>query len=96
MEQNKKLLDQVRDVLSLKHYAYSTEQSYVDWIRRHILFHQKRRPKDMGRAEGKSATALSFRSQFNCGRAKQGKDVTRSQAADCQTLEGHGKAAPLR
>ena len=51
MEQSKKLLDQVRDVLRLKHYAYSTEQTYVDWIKRFILFHKKRHPKDMGRPE---------------------------------------------
>ncbi len=51
MEQDKKLLDQVRDVLRLKHYAYRTEQSYADWIKRYILFHKKRHPKDMGRAE---------------------------------------------
>jgi site-specific recombinase XerD len=47
----KKLLDQVRDVLRLKHYAYRTEQAYVDWITRYILFHGKRHPQDMGRAE---------------------------------------------
>ena len=48
MEPPKKLLDQVRDVLRLKHYSYRTEQSYVDWITRYILFHDKRHPKDMG------------------------------------------------
>ena len=32
----KKLLDQVRDAVRLKHYAYRTEQSYVDWVRRNI------------------------------------------------------------
>jgi len=47
----KKLLDQVRDVLRLKHYAYRTEQAYVDWITRYILFHGKRHPQDMGSAE---------------------------------------------
>jgi len=51
MEQGKKLLDQVRDVLRLKHYSIRTEQSYVDWIKRFILFHNKRHPQDMGRAE---------------------------------------------
>jgi len=51
MEHSKKLLDQVRDVLRLKHYSIRTEESYVDWIRRYILFHAKRHPKDMGRAE---------------------------------------------
>ncbi|MBD1995111.1 integron integrase [Leptolyngbya sp. FACHB-541] len=47
----KKLLDQVRDAIRLKHYAYRTEETYVQWIRRYILFHNKRHPKDMGRAE---------------------------------------------
>ena len=44
----KKLLDQVRDAIRLKHYAYRTEQSYVDLVRRYILFHNKTHPKDMG------------------------------------------------
>ena len=47
----KKLLDQVRDAVRLKHYAYRTEQSYVDWVRRYILFHNKSHPKDMGENE---------------------------------------------
>ena len=51
MPEPKKLLDVVRDVLRTKHYSYRTEQTYVDWIKRYILFHQKRRPKDMGAEE---------------------------------------------
>ncbi|MGB3496543.1 MAG: phage integrase N-terminal SAM-like domain-containing protein [Elainellaceae cyanobacterium] len=47
----KKLLDQVRDVIRLKHYAYRTEDTYVQWIRRYILFYNKRHPKEMGVAE---------------------------------------------
>jgi hypothetical protein len=47
----KKLLDQVRDAIRLKHYAYRTEETYVQWIRRYILFHSKRHPKEMGKAE---------------------------------------------
>ena len=43
-----KLLDQVRDKLRVKHYSIRTEQSYVDWIKRYILFHGKRHPKDLG------------------------------------------------
>ncbi len=46
-----KLLDQVRDRLRLKHYSIRTETQYVQWIRRFILFHDKRHPKDMGVAE---------------------------------------------
>jgi integron integrase len=46
-----KLLDQVRDVVRRKHYSIRTEQSYVDWIRRFILFHNKRHPAEMAEAE---------------------------------------------
>lgn len=47
----KKLLDQVSDALRTKHYAYRTEQTYKDWIKRYILFHKKRHPQDMGANE---------------------------------------------
>jgi integron integrase len=46
-----KLLDQVRDVMRRKHYSIRTEQSYIDWIRRFILFHGKRHPLEMGEQE---------------------------------------------
>lgn len=47
----RKLLDQVRDQIRIKHYSYRTEQTYVYWIRRYILFHNKRHPAEMGGAE---------------------------------------------
>jgi integron integrase len=47
----KKLLDQTRDALRVKHYSYRTEQTYLDWIRRYILFHGKRHPAEMGASE---------------------------------------------
>ena len=47
----RKLLDQVRDAIRLKHYSYRTEQTYVQWIRRFILFHNKRHPQEMGVTE---------------------------------------------
>ncbi len=47
----KKLLDQMRESLQTKHYAYRTEQTYLDWIKRYIIFHKKRHPKDMGANE---------------------------------------------
>jgi D-alanyl-D-alanine dipeptidase len=46
-----KLLEQVRDVIRKKHYSILTEQAYVEWIRRFILFHKKQHPKDMGEKE---------------------------------------------
>jgi integron integrase len=44
----KKLLDQVRDAIRAKHYSLRTEKTYIDWIRRYILFHNKRHPREMG------------------------------------------------
>jgi integron integrase len=49
--QQPRLLDRVRDRLRVKHYSYRTEQSYIHWIKRFILFHGKRHPADMGAAE---------------------------------------------
>jgi integron integrase len=46
-----KLLDQLREVLRLKHYSPKTEKSYVHWGRRFILFHKKRHPQEMGTPE---------------------------------------------
>jgi integron integrase len=52
MEKNRpRLLDQVRAAIRTKGYSIRTEQAYVDWIRRYILFHQKRHPLDMGKSE---------------------------------------------
>jgi integron integrase len=45
-----KLLDQVRARLRLKHYSLRTERAYVDWIRRFILFHGQRHPRDLDAA----------------------------------------------
>ena len=46
-----KLLDQVRDRIRVKHYSIRTETQYVQWIRRFILFHGKRHPRDLGAPE---------------------------------------------
>ena len=47
----KKLLEQVSDSIQRKQYSRKTEQAYVNWIRRYILFHNKTHPKDMGVVE---------------------------------------------
>jgi integron integrase len=52
MEQRpKKLIEQIQDVIRLKHYSYQTEKTYVHWIKRYIFFHNKQHPKDMGAKE---------------------------------------------
>lgn len=54
LPQPPKLLDQVRNRLRTLHYSPRTEESYVQWIRRFILFHDKRHPRDMGKVEVES------------------------------------------
>jgi integron integrase len=51
MEPKGKLLDQMRQVMRLKHMSIRTEEAYVGWVRRFILFHDKRHPIDMGAQE---------------------------------------------
>lgn len=46
-----RLMDQVRDTLRVHHYSLRTEQTYLQWIRRFILFHGKRHPREMGADE---------------------------------------------
>jgi integron integrase len=46
-----RLLDQVRVAIRLRHYSYRTEQAYVDWIKRYILFNGKRHPSGLGATE---------------------------------------------
>lgn len=48
MDAKPRLLDQVRDKLRTLHYSYRTEQQYLFWIRRYILFHRKRHPAELG------------------------------------------------
>ena len=47
----KKLLDQVRDAIRLKHYSIRTKQAYIGWIKRYIFFQDVRHPAEMGAAE---------------------------------------------
>ena len=42
-----KLLDQLRAKIRFKHYSIRTEDAYVHWVRRYILFHGKRHPRDL-------------------------------------------------
>ena len=46
-----RLLEQMREVIRLKHLSIRTEEAYLSWVKRFILFHDKRHPKDMGAPE---------------------------------------------
>ncbi len=49
-----RLLDQVREVIRIKHYSIRTEQAYLQWIKRYIIFHSKRHPRTLGADELKA------------------------------------------
>ena len=46
-----RLLEQIRAEIRVRHYSLRTEQIYIHWVRRYILFHDKRHPSDMGERE---------------------------------------------
>jgi len=46
-----RLLDRVREAVRTRHYSRRTEEAYVHWIRRFIVFHEKRHPREMGAPE---------------------------------------------
>jgi hypothetical protein len=51
-----RLLDQLREVLRVKHYSLRTEEAYGQWVRRYLIFHREaaggwRHPRDLGAAE---------------------------------------------
>ena len=54
-----KLLDQIREVMRLKHYSLRTERTYGDWVRRYVHFHQMRTRAEMLPAEPKIEAFLS-------------------------------------
>ncbi len=54
-----KLLDEVRNSLRTQNYSYRTEKTYVNWIRKFILFHNMRHPREMGEKEINQLSHLS-------------------------------------
>ncbi|MCD6586021.1 MAG: phage integrase N-terminal SAM-like domain-containing protein [Desulfobacteraceae bacterium] len=55
----KKLLDEVRDYMRLKHYSIHTERTYCDWIKQFILFHQMSSRDDLKNGEKKIEAFLT-------------------------------------
>lgn len=58
-----KLLDQVRGKIRLKDYSIRTEQAYLDWIKRYIIFFDKLHPMELGAAEVESFLTHLARNQ---------------------------------
>ncbi len=46
-----RFMEQCREVMRFRRLALRSEQAYLDWIKRFIIFHDKRHPKDMGQPE---------------------------------------------
>jgi integron integrase len=68
----RRLLDQVRDAVRVRHYSYRTEQAYVGWIKRFILFHGKRHPAEMGAEEiRRYLTALAVQRRVSASTQNQ-------------------------
>jgi hypothetical protein len=71
-----RLLDQLRGRLRVKHYSIRTEQAYVDWVRRFVLFHGKRHPRELGAAEVESfLTDLAVRRRVSPSTQNQAKSA---------------------
>jgi integron integrase len=49
--EGKRLLDRVRDKIRVKHYSIRTEEAYLHWVKRYVLFHGKRHPLEMSAKE---------------------------------------------
>lgn len=47
----KRLMDEARDAFRIHHYSHRTEEQYLKWMRRYILFHGERHPQEMGADE---------------------------------------------
>lgn len=75
MEQPK-LLDQVRHKIRLKHYSLRTEDAYTHWVKRFVLFHNKRHPRDMGANEVEQfLTALAVQGKVSASTQNQAKSA---------------------
>lgn len=69
-----RLLDQARNRLRVLHYSYRTEQAYLDWIKRYVLFHDKRHPAEMGAAQVEAfLTHLAVKSRVSASTQNQAK-----------------------
>jgi integrase len=74
-----KLLDSLRQRIRVLHYSIRTEQAYVDWVRRFILFHGKRHTRDGCAGGHRLSHASGWRAQC----------VRLHAMAGCQELPGH-------
>ena len=80
----------MRGVLRRKHYSIRTEQSYVDWIKRFILFHGKRHPAQMDKPE-----VIAFLSHMAVQRDVALSTQNQALSATCSLIGNHCNCTPV-
>jgi hypothetical protein len=80
-----KLLDQVRKILRLRHYSLRTEEAYLAWMKRFILFHGKRHPRELD--ERDISTFLSSLAVEGAGRRFSSKPRHVKASLTCQAKQ---------
>src|SRR4051812_24998381 len=92
-----RLLDRVRERIRLKHYSIRTEEAYIDWIRRFILFHSKRHPEQMGSVEVEAfLTDLAVHRGVAAATQNQAKSALLFMYRECWKSSCHGSTASSR
>ncbi|NJM06792.1 integron integrase [Candidatus Gracilibacteria bacterium] len=92
-----RLLDRVRHALRRKHYAIRTEEAYVAWVRRFVLFHGKRHPQTMGVPEVNAfLTDLAVNQQVAASTQNQALSALLFLYADVMQQPLDGPVDPVR
>src|SRR5882724_5399494 len=100
-----KLLEQVREVMRLKHYSIRTERTYCDWIRRYIQFHKMQNREELQEGEAINGSPIHARDGLEAWtnlfpyriepcRRKRWQPVINAQSAGDKTLELRRKCFP--
>jgi len=67
----RKLLDQLRDAIRIRHYSFKTEKTYVFWAKRFIFFHNVRHPKEIVPSGEERRKVSSYDSETDPDRLRQ-------------------------
>jgi integron integrase len=93
----KKLLDQVKDVIRLKHYSERTGETYDYWIRKYILFHNKRHPAEMNFSEIKAfMTHLAVEQKLSASSQNQALSAVLFLYREVLKIELRGSSNSIR
>ncbi len=103
-EKKPKLIEEVINYLRLKHYSIRTEEAYINWIKRFIIFHNKRHPLEMGDKEirefltklaVKDKVAASTQNQALCAIIFLYKEVLKKKVGELEEMVWSSKPKKL-